>query len=202
MGSAALLLAGLTACGTQDGNQGQSATATATTTAVRTTATRTTSATARAATTTPVRTPTPRPARTPTALPTPAPIIGDAVELPGWQITVTAVESYGRVGAYTAQGTYSYLRLTVTNTSDAPATFPYDGLVITDTEDQSYFADLNATRETLTYDLGIDIDQQIDPGSSTNIAVAFDVPDNVTGLILTTPSRVFAVQLVYPDQPK
>lgn len=202
-GAATLLLLGLAACGadgTDEPRQGQSATATST---VRSTATRvaTSPATASAATT-PARTPTPRPARTPTALPTPAPIIGDAVELPGWEITVTAVETYGRVGDYTAQGTYTYVRLTVTNTGDAPAMFPYDGLVITDTADQSYFTDVNATRETLTFDLGIEIDQEIAPGETTNTAVVFDVPDSVTGLILTTPSRAFAVQLIYPDPPK
>ena len=129
-------------------------------------------------------------------------MIGDTVGLPGWEITVTAVEEYGSVGDYTAQGTYTYVRLTVTNTSAQPATFPYDGLVITDTNDQSYFSDLNATRETLTFDLGIALDQQVAPGESTNTAVVFDIPDSVTGLVLTTPSRVFAVQLIYPNPPK
>jgi hypothetical protein len=204
LGAATFALVGLAACGTQDNNPGQSTTPTAT---VRSTATRTPTTPAGATTTvgaasTPANTPTPRPARTPTALPTPAPIIGDAVEIPGWRITVTAVEMYGRVGDYTAQGTYTYVRLTVTNTGDTPAVFPYDGLVITDTADQSYFADLNATRETLTFDIGIELDQQIAPGDTSSTAVVFDVPDSVTGLILTTPSRAFAVQLIYPDQPK
>jgi hypothetical protein len=122
--------------------------------------------------------------------------------LPGWRIVVTGLESYERVGDFTANGTYTYLRLTVTNTSDQPAVFPYDGLVIVDANDQSYFADLNATRETLTFDLGHEIDQEIASGDALDTAVAFDVPDSVTGLVLTTPSRVFAVQLVYPNPPK
>lgn len=186
----------LAACGTQDADSGQGTTPTAGATATR-------AATAQAsAATTPTRTPTPRPARTPTALPTPAPVIGDTVELPGWQIMVSAVEEYGSVGDYSAQGTFTYLRLTITNTSDQPATFPYDGLVITDTTDQSFFADLNATRETLTYDLGFAIDRQFQPGEAADTAVVFDVPDDVIGLTLTTPSRVFAVQLIYPNPPK
>jgi hypothetical protein len=145
---------------------------------------------------------TPRPATTPTAIPPPGPAIGDEVESEGWRITITGFDLYNRVGAHTAAGVFLYLRLTVVNTDDQPAAFPFDGLVVVDSRGTSYFPHGAATAETMTFDFGIEVDDQFAPGAPTNIAVAFDIPTDATGLILTTPSRVFEIRIEHDEAPK
>lgn len=158
------------------------------------------SPTARAATPTP--SPTPRAVRTPTPLPTPAPVIGDVVEVDDWQLSVTSIDTFERVGDSTAAGSFLYVRLQVTNGGDGARAFPFDGLVVLDIEEQTYFYAEAATNETLTFDFGIDPAATIAPGESRALAVVFDIPDSSTGLVLTTPSRAFAIQLRYPDAVK
>jgi hypothetical protein len=141
------------------------------------------------------------PARTPTPLPPPEPAIGDTVQTDGWDITITSFDNYQRVGDSTASGIFLYLRMTIANTDDQPAAFPYDGLVVVDVGERTFFLAEAATRETLTYDFGVDFDQQLEPGGPRNVAAVFDIATDATGLILTTPSRVFQIRIEY-DEPK
>jgi hypothetical protein len=139
---------------------------------------------------------------TATPIPPPGPAIGDEVATEGWRITITGYDLYSRVGAHTAAGVFLYLRLTVTNTDDQPAAFPFDGLVVVDSAGASFFPHGAATAETMTFDYGIDVAAALPPGAATNVAVAFDIPADATGLVLTTPSRVFEIRIEYVDAPK
>ena len=174
--------------------QGQAATATATTRAA--TATRT--ATNTAATPAVTRTP----PRTPTAIPPPEPAIGDTIETDGWKLTIVGFDLYQSVGDSTASGVFLYLRMSIENTASEPRAFPFDGLVVIDMNDASYFLAEPPTRETLTYDFGFEIDQQLAAGASQSVAAVFDIAPDATGLVLTTPSRVFQIRIEYDEAPK
>lgn len=172
----------------------QAQASTATTTQAAATATRTAT---RAATAAVTRTP----ARTPTPIPPPEPAIGDTIETDGWKLTIIGFDLYQTVGASTADGIYLYLRMSIENTTDQPRVFPFDGLVVLDMNDMSYFLSEPPTRETLTYDFGFEIDQELAPGASQSVAAVFDIAPDATGLVLTTPSRVFQIRIEY-DEPK
>lgn len=159
-------------------------------------------ATATSTRTAPTPTRTPRPAVTPTTIGTPEPAIGTEVATDGWRLTVTDYDTFYRVGDSTADGIYLYLRMTVVNTGSQPASFPFEGLVVTDVAGNTHFLDVDATRETLTYDFGLEIGELLQPGVATSVAAAFDIPLDATGLILTTPSRVFEVRIEYTDLSK
>lgn len=143
-----------------------------------------------------------RPAASPTAIPAPKPAIGDTITTDGWELTVTGYELYKRVGVSTANGMFLYLDLTVKNTLTVPRVFPYDGLVVVDVEGNSYFLHTDATRESLTYDKGIDMSAPVEPGQQQQSAAIFDTPETATGFILTTPSRVFEILLQYKQPSK
>lgn len=184
--------AGVPAVTVSPRQQAQAATGTASTRAG--TATRTAT---RAATAGVTRTP----ARTPTPIPPPEPAIGDTIETDGWKVTIVGFDLYQTVGASSAEGIYLYLRMTIENTMDQPRVFPFDGLVVLDVNDMSYFLAEPPTRETLTYDFGVEIDEQLGAGSSQSVAAVFDIATDATGLVLTTPSRVFQIR-VESDEPK
>lgn len=143
-----------------------------------------------------------RPATSPTAIPAPKPAIGDTVRTEGWDLTVTGYDLYKRVGDSTANGMFLYLQLTVKNTMSQARPFPYDGLVVIDIEGNSYFLATDATRESLTYDKGIDMAAPVQPGQEQQSAAIFDTPESATGFILTTPSRVFEILLQYQQPSK
>lgn len=141
------------------------------------------------------------PARTPTPIPPPEPAIGDTIETDGWKLTIIGFDLYQSVGDSTAEGTFLYLRMSIENTSSQPRAFPFDGLVVLDVNDQSYFLADAPTRETLTYDFGFEIDAEMAAGASQSVAAVFDIASDATGLVLTTPSRVFQIRIEY-DEPK
>jgi hypothetical protein len=169
-------------------------------------ATATTTRAAATATTSPTRTaPTPAttrtPAQTPTPIPPPVPAIGDTIETDGWKLTIIGFDLYQRVGDSTAGGVFLYLRMSIENTVDQPRAFPFSGLVVIDGNDNSYFLSEPPTRETLTFDFGFDLEEQLAPGASQSVAAVFDIATDATGLVLTTPSRVFQIRIEY-DAPK
>lgn len=173
--------------------QAQAATATATTRAATATRAATQAATAGATRT---------PARTPTTIPPPEPAIGDTIETDDWKLTIDNFDLYQTVGASSAEGVYLYLRMTIENTNGQPRAFPFDGLVVLDMNDMSYFLAEPPTRETLTYDFGFEIDEQLAAGASQSVAAVFDIAPDATSLILTTPSRVFQIRVEYDEAPK
>jgi hypothetical protein len=91
--------------------------------------------------------------------------------------------------------------MSIENTMDQPRAFPFAGLVVLDINDVSYFLAEAPTRETLTYDFGFDMDQELAAGASQSVAAVFDIATDATGLVLTTPSRVFQIRIEY-DEPK
>lgn len=141
-------------------------------------------------------------AQTPTPLPGPVPGIGDTIDTQGWRLTVTAIDLFPRIGDYRAAGIYLYVKLTVTNTSGAAVPFPFEGLVVVDQRNASYAPDLNATRESLTFDFNRDIAAPIENGQTVDLAVAFDIPLDATNLVLTTPTRIFTIVLGNTEFPK
>lgn len=161
------------------------------------------------ATRTPNRTATPiatraatRPVGSPTPIPPPAPAIGDTVQTEGFEITVDSFDLYQTVGASDANGVFLYLRMTVANTNGEAMPFPFEGLVVIDQNNMSYFLAGDPTRESLTYDFGMDIAQPLQPGESRQVTAVFDIATDATGLILTSPSRAFEIRLEYDEAPK
>lgn len=203
-----LLLLGallLSACGEADASLEPTETATSVTLQAGsnhtpTTSTAPTATPAAAATAAPTQTP--RPLTTPTPLPPPAPAIGDSVRTDGWVFSVTEFETFQTVGDHSAAGMFLYLHLTVSNTGSSATAFPFDGLIVVDHEDRTFFLAEPATRETLTYDFGFEIDQPFQPGETRNVAAAFDIAVDSTDLRLTSPSRVFEIRIEYRDPPK
>ncbi|RIK37307.1 MAG: hypothetical protein DCC58_18145 [Chloroflexi bacterium] len=141
-------------------------------------------------------------AQTPTPLPGPVPGIGDTIDTQGWQLTVTAIDLFPRIGDHRASGIYLYVKLRITNTSGAAVPFPFEGLVVVDQRNTSYGADIPATTESLRYDFNRDIAAPIDNGQTLDLAVAFDIPLDATNLILTTPTRIFTIVLGNTEYPK
>jgi hypothetical protein len=45
------------------------------------------------------------------------------------------------------------------------------------------------------------MDQELAAGASQSVAAVFDIATDATGLVLTTPSRVFQIRIEY-DEPK
>jgi hypothetical protein len=150
----------------------------------------------------PTPTRTPRPVNTPTPMPPPVPAIGDSVQTNGWVLSVSEFETFNRIGERTADGMYLYLRMTITNAGNTAEPFPFEGLIVVDQNQQTHFIDLDATRESLQYDFGIDIAAPLQAGETRNVAAAFDIPFDATDLRLTTPSRVFEIRLEYREAPK
>jgi hypothetical protein len=141
-------------------------------------------------------------ASSPTPIPSPEAGIGTAVSSQGWEITVSDVTTYQRVGDYTANGTFLYVSLSIKNIGANPAAFPFDGLIVVDANGASYVIDVPATKESLTYDKNVDMFAQFEVGSSHDVAAVFDVAPDATGLKLTTPSNVFSIVLDYTVSPK
>lgn len=146
---------------------------------------------------TPTGIPNPIPEATQGPMPTPRPAIGATVQAEGWALTVTSIDLFESVGDSDAEGVFLYVRMAISNSGSAPAAFPFTGLVVIDINGESYFLSEAATAETLQYDYGITLDQQLNPGDLRNVAAVFDIPTDATGLTLTTPSRVFEVRLEY-----
>lgn len=153
------------------------------------------------ATATPTRSAT-RPVGSPTPIPPPPPAIGDTVQTEGFEITVDSFDLYGTVGAFDAKGVFLYLRMTVANANGEAKPFPFDGLVVIDMNNTSYFLAEAPTRESLTYDFGFELDQPLPPGESRQVTAVFDIASDATGLILTSPSRAFEIRLEYGEAPK
>jgi len=170
----------------------------ATATTTRTTAAATGTTTRTAATPAVTRTP----AQTPTPIPPPVPAIGDTIETDGWKLTIIGFDLYQQVGDSVAEGVFLYLRMSIENTVDQPRAFPFSGLVVLDMNDTSYFLSEPPTRETLTYDFGFDFEEELAGGASQSVAAVFDISTDATGLVLTTPSRVFQVRIEYDETPK
>lgn len=143
-----------------------------------------------------------RPAVSPTAIPAPRPGIGQTVQSDGWDLTVTSYDLYKRVGDSTANGVFLVLQVTVKNATAQARPFPYDGLVVIDIAGNSYFLATDATRESNTYDKGIDMAAPVNAGQEQQIVAVFDTPESATGFILTTPSRVFEIALQYQQPAK
>jgi hypothetical protein len=122
--------AGVPAVTSSPRQQAQVATGTATTRAATATRSATQAATAGVTRT---------PAQTPTPIPPPKPAIGDTIETDGWKLTIIGFDLYQTVGDSTASGVYLYLRMAIENTMTQPRAFPFDGLVVLDVNDMSYF---------------------------------------------------------------
>lgn len=113
-----------------------------------------------------------------------APGIGDPVSDGKFEFTVTGVESgVEQVGDEyfneTAQGSYTLVTMTVTNTGDEPQTFFADNVEGTDSQGRELAADSMAS--VYATENGADTWMtEINPGNSITVTVAFDVADGET----------------------
>lgn len=110
-----------------------------------------------------------------------APGIGDPVSDGKFEFTVTGVETgVEQVGDQylneTAQGSYTLVTMTITNTGDEPQTFFADNIKGTDSQGRELAADSMASLYATPN--GSDVwMSEINPGNSITVTVAFDVAD-------------------------
>lgn len=126
--------------------------------------------------------------------------VGDTYTGEAWSVTVTNRELTSAISTdydqHTARGVYLIVYFNVTNVGTAPAPFPYEDLVLTDSEGRSYTVDQDSLF-SLTYSV-FAIGSQYDalqPGLPYSTGVAFDIPPTATGLSLTTGDKVFVFDL-------
>ena len=86
--------------------------------------------------------------------------------------------------AATARGVYLVVYVTVTNTTLAPALFPYDSFTVTDGEGRLFTPDSIAIITILNTELGLSMYEELQPGLPYSAAIVFDVPLGAAGFTL------------------
>lgn len=141
------------------------------------------------------------PTKEPTSEPDSALIqIGDTFEVQFKAATVTmnvtSTETATSLGGdFDAKGAYLVIYFSVA--SDAPAPFPYDDFIVTDSDGIEYDVDADATDALLkTSDsLPDGIAQELDPGTTYNLAIIFDVAADASGFVFGTTDGETRVEL-------
>jgi hypothetical protein len=117
-----------------------------------------------------------------------------------WEITVTGYELSPTIDSSfeqnVARGVFVLVYFEVTNTGNAPTPFPYDELIIKDSEGRSYATDWDVMFNLVyvIYENGSPIDP-LQPGIPYVTAAAFDIPPTAVGLSFTDASESFTFTL-------
>lgn len=167
---------------------------------------------ANASTNTPTDEPTPTPDDEPTTTPDEEPTattddliqMGEEFEIELRRATLTMsvsqTETTDEIDAgrgFTADGTYVIVFFSLERDAEAPGPFTYDSFILTDADGNEYEFDERVTDALLktSEDLADGIDQEIETGVTYNLAIVFDVPADASGLVFSTSSGEFPVEL-------
>lgn len=126
--------------------------------------------------------------------------IGETYEGEDWSITVTFVEFSPTLTSSfetnTARGIFSIVHITVVNEGNAPMPFPYDDIVLLDSDGRAYTVQFD-TLFNLTYAvMGVGGQyEDFQPGLPYETGVIYDIPATSTGLSLSTTKNVFVFEL-------
>jgi len=112
---------------------------------------------------------------------------GKIVSVPGWDYKVTEVKVQKTIGEYTARGMYVVVLVEIKNTSDSAKQLGTDLFKAEDDQDRIYDMDSSVSLEYYQeYDLNLWHLEDLGPSLSDVVAVAFEVADDATNIVLTT----------------
>lgn len=156
----------------------------------------------------PTATPEDEPTQTPDDEPTPSSSdliqMGDEFEIELRAATLTMIVSQTETtdeidagGGFTADGTYLIVFFSLEREADAAGPFTFESFIVTDSDGNEFEFDEDATDALLktSEDLADGIDQEIESGSTYNLAIVFDVPADSEGFIFSTSNGDFPVEL-------
>jgi endonuclease YncB( thermonuclease family) len=124
--------------------------------------------------------------------------LGTAVRFGDFAIAATATNLQATAGAFNpqaARGIYLVVVVSITNTGDQPRVFPYENLVVRDSRNRSFTYALQATSYLQIGSGGTGPFDRLQPGLSYQLPVAFDVPTDAGGFVLTTAGNDFEIAL-------
>ena len=128
--------------------------------------------------------------------------IGDefTIELPNASLamTVTDVDTAGDLGGgREADGQFVVVYFSLDREAEAAGPFPYDSFILVDNDGNEYDADVRNTDAYLktSSDFPDGTDQEIESGTTYNLAIVFDVPTDTSGFIFGTADGDFQVDL-------
>lgn len=114
--------------------------------------------------------------------------IGERIDVEGFTAVVTGTAMTSTVGneylSEAARGVYLVVYVTVTNTRQAPAEFPYDSFTLTDRGGRAFTPDSNAIITLLNMELDLSMYDELQPGLPYPAAIVFDVPFDAKGFSL------------------
>lgn len=124
--------------------------------------------------------------------------VGEVISGEVFDVTVTGAEIVSSIQTYetvTPRGAFAIVYLTIVNTSNTSALFPYEDLKLATDSGQvfDYNSDTTVGVTISWYDTGIY--DEVQPGLPYETAVIFDIPPTATGLTLTTANNFFSVPL-------
>lgn len=124
--------------------------------------------------------------------------IGEVISAEVFDLTVTGVQLVPSIETYqtiTPRGVFAIVYLTIVNTSNTSASFPYHDLKLETEAGLVFDYDFDATIDVTVswYDTGIY--DPVQPGLTYQTAVVFDILPTATGLKLTTTNNLFSVPL-------
>lgn len=116
--------------------------------------------------------------------------IGEQVDVNDWSFTVTSVELAPTVDLpsdqFAARGIFVVVYLTITNNGNQPQDFPYRELFVKDSLGRLYGFHFDSTSPFQIYVYDISVSEDLQPGLPYESVAVFDVPADVTGLVLQT----------------
>ena len=114
-------------------------------------------------------------------------------------ITITSTETAGSlpVTGFTADGKYLAIYFSLDREASSAGSFPFESFIVTDSEGNEYEFDEAATDALLkTSDVFPDgVDQDLEEGSTYNLAIVFDVPTDASGFTLESTNGDIEVTL-------
>ena len=128
--------------------------------------------------------------------------VGDefTIDLPNASlaITVTDAEIASDLGGNReADGQFVVVYFSLDREAEAAGPFPYDSFILIDNDGNEYDADVRNSDAYLktSSDFPDGTDQEIESGTTYNLAIVFDVPTDTSGFIFSTADGDFQVDL-------
>jgi hypothetical protein len=116
--------------------------------------------------------------------------VGDTVSVNDWSFAVTDVELAPTVDLsneqFVARGIFVVVYLSITNSGNAPQSFPYDEFLVEDSAGRSYGLHTDSTIPFQIYVYDTSLYGDLQPGLPYESVAVFEIPADATGLTLKT----------------